>query len=92
MLSLSYHCFFLINNYNHTFQTFASWEVDYLKVDGCYADPALFDVGYPKFTQALNATGHLILLSCEWPDYQSRAGIKVTTDTIIVLLIKLFCA
>ncbi|RMX37256.1 hypothetical protein pdam_00011398 [Pocillopora damicornis] len=57
-------------------QTFASWEVDYLKVDGCYADPALFDVGYPKFTQALNATGRPILLSCEWPDYQSRAGIK----------------
>ena len=91
MLFLLYHCFFLVN-YNHTFQTFASWEVDYLKVDGCYADPALFDVGYPNFTQALNATGRPILLSCEWPDYQSKAGIKVTTDTIIVLLIKLFCA
>lgn len=57
-------------------KTFASWEVDYLKVDGCFSDPATFDVGYPKFTQALNATGRPILLSCEWPDYQSKIGIK----------------
>ena len=51
--------------------------MDYLKVDGCFSDPATFDVGYPKFTQALNATGRPILLSCEWPDYQSKIGIKV---------------
>ena len=58
-------------------QTFASWEVDYLKVDGCFANPASFDVGYPKFSQALNATGRPILLSCEWPDYQTKWGIQV---------------
>ena len=58
-------------------QTFASWEVDYLKVDGCFANPYTFDVGYPKFLQALNATGRPILLSCEWPLYQARWGIKV---------------
>ena len=58
-------------------QTFASWEIDYLKVDGCFSDPSTFDVGYPKFTEALNATGRPILLSCEWPDYQQKIGIKV---------------
>ena len=58
-------------------QTFASWEVDYLKVDGCFANPYTFDVGYPKFSQALNATGRPILLSCEWPFYEAKWGIKV---------------
>lgn len=57
-------------------KTFASWEIDYLKVDGCFSDPSTFDVGYPKFTEALNATGRPILLSCEWPDYQQKIGIK----------------
>jgi len=58
-------------------QTFASWGVDYLKVDGCFSNPFTFDVGYPKLSQALNATGRPILLSCEWPFYQAKFGIKV---------------
>lgn len=58
-------------------QTFAGWGVDYLKVDGCHSNPSTFDIGYPKFSQALNATGRPILLSCEWPDYQTRRGMKV---------------
>ncbi|XP_020621332.1 alpha-N-acetylgalactosaminidase-like [Orbicella faveolata] len=57
-------------------KTFAGWGVDYLKVDGCHSKPATFDVGYPKFSQALNATGRPILLSCEWPDYQTKRGMK----------------
>lgn len=69
-------CLFLIT------QTFASWEIDYLKVDGCFSDPSTFDVGYPKFTEALNATGRPILLSCEWPDYQQKIGIKVCNQTV----------
>ena len=64
-------------------QTFASWEVDYLKVDGCYSNPLTFDVGYPKFSQALNATGKPILLSCEWPLYQAQWGIKVLCCCVV---------
>ena len=26
-------------------QTFADWEVDYVKLDGCYSDPADMDTG-----------------------------------------------
>ncbi|XP_068693628.1 alpha-N-acetylgalactosaminidase-like isoform X1 [Montipora foliosa] len=63
-------------------KTFASWGVDYLKVDGCFSNPFTFDVGFPKFTKALNATGRPIVLSCEWPLYQSKIGIKPDYDAI----------
>lgn len=38
-------------------QTFAEWQVDYLKVDGCYAKTKVFDEGYPMMSRALNKTG-----------------------------------
>ncbi|XP_029204318.2 alpha-N-acetylgalactosaminidase-like isoform X1 [Acropora millepora] len=63
-------------------KTFANWGVDYLKVDGCFSNPAAFDDGFPKFTQAFNATGRPVLLSYEWPLYQSQVGIKPDYDAI----------
>ncbi|XP_064481592.1 hemicentin-1-like isoform X2 [Ornithodoros turicata] len=57
-------------------ETFASWEVDMLKLDGCYAVPALMDVLYPRVTRALNSTGREILFSCSWPAYQVDEGKK----------------
>ena len=36
-------------------QTFADWTVDYLKLDGCYADAKQMDVGYPQMARYLNA-------------------------------------
>merc|ERR1711981_144634 len=38
-------------------QTIADWGVDYIKVDGCYADPDTMDEGYPELGRYLNATG-----------------------------------
>ena len=35
-------------------QTFADWTVDYLKLDGCYADPSQMDDGYPLMGDYLN--------------------------------------
>jgi len=57
-------------------QTFADWEVDYVKLDGCYSDPADMDTGYPDFGQYLNQTGRLMVYSCSWPVYQEFAGIE----------------
>ena len=57
-------------------QTFASWEIDYLKVDGCYANTNDMDDGYPAFGKYLNATGRPIVYSCSWPDYQLAEGKK----------------
>jgi len=57
-------------------KTFAEWEVDYIKVDGCYADVEDMNQGYPLFGKYLNATGRPIVYSCSWPDYQLAEGLS----------------
>ncbi|EDO42026.1 predicted protein [Nematostella vectensis] len=57
-------------------RTFASWDVDYLKMDGCFADPSKMDTGYPLASKYLNATGRPIMFSCSWPFYQVLKGQK----------------
>jgi len=57
-------------------QRFADWGVDYLKMDGCFADPLTFDEGYPMVTRALNESGRHIVFSCSWPAYQVWGGMK----------------
>ena len=37
--------------------TFASWDIDYVKLDGCYSHPNDMDKGYPEFGYWLNQTG-----------------------------------
>ncbi|KAI4818879.1 hypothetical protein KUCAC02_004175 [Chaenocephalus aceratus] len=51
-------------------QTFADWDVDLLKFDGCYMDWKLLGEGYMNMSRALNKTGRSILYSCEWPLYE----------------------
>ncbi|KAG8432929.1 hypothetical protein GDO86_017263 [Hymenochirus boettgeri] len=58
-------------------ETFASWEVDMLKFDGCYSTSEEQALGYPKMSEALNATGRPILYSCSWPAYQGGLPPKV---------------
>ena len=53
------------------FQTFASWGIDMLKVDGCYASLDQMAEGYETFGFYLNATRRRILYSCSWPAYTS---------------------
>ncbi|WKY14510.1 hypothetical protein Q1695_000218 [Nippostrongylus brasiliensis] len=50
-------------------QTFADWDCDYLKLDGCHMKQSNEHIGYPLMEQALNATGRPIMYSCEWPYY-----------------------
>lgn len=50
--------------------TFAEWTVDYVKLDGCYADVQVMDYGYPKFGTYLNETDRPMVYSCSWPAYQ----------------------
>lgn len=49
--------------------TFASWGVDYIKVDGCNEKLTDMQRDYPAFGQALNKTGRPIVYSCSWPAY-----------------------
>lgn len=50
-------------------QTFADWGVDYVKLDGCYAETDSMNEGYPKFGAFLNATNRPMVYSCSWPAY-----------------------
>lgn len=48
---------------------FASWGVDYLKLDGCFSGQDTYAKGYPTVGAALQATGRNITYSCSWPAY-----------------------
>lgn len=54
--------------------TFAEWDVDYVKLDGCYANYLDMDEGYPEFGRLLNKTGRPMVYSCSWPVYQEDNG------------------
>ncbi|KAG0564057.1 hypothetical protein M758_8G074400 [Ceratodon purpureus] len=48
-------------------QTFASWEIDYLKYDNCFTDGSKPEYRYPVMRDALNKTGrHMFFSMCEW--------------------------
>lgn len=62
--------------------TFAEWEIDYLKVDGCYADLYSMNSGYPWFGYYLRLTKRPIVYSCSWPAYQLGAGMNPNYEEI----------
>jgi hypothetical protein len=53
-------------------KTFEEWEVDYLKLDGCYNSGEGYHEGYAAFGQALRALSRPIVYSCSWPAYAPR--------------------
>ncbi|KAK7906918.1 hypothetical protein WMY93_015530 [Mugilogobius chulae] len=63
-------------------QTFAEWEVDMFKYDGCYSNDTEQAQGYPLMSKALNATGRPIGYSCSWPAYQGGLPPKVDYDLL----------
>ena len=50
-------------NYELDANTFAKWDIDMIKVDGCNADKADFYWMYPLFGHYLNKTGTVYLIS-----------------------------
>ncbi|XP_039260337.2 alpha-N-acetylgalactosaminidase-like [Styela clava] len=48
-------------------ETFASWGIDMLKLDGCYSSHEQKLTGFPLMTKMLNQTGRHILYECGWP-------------------------
>ena len=64
----------IVDNLEIDAATFAEWQVDYVKLDGCYSPPSEMDKGYPEFGYLLNQTGRPIVYSCSWPFYQLYAG------------------
>ncbi len=57
-------------SYEHEAQdikTYASWGVDYVKIDWCYAEGLEPSVQYPKFRDAIAQSGRSIVFSiCNW--------------------------
>ncbi|UYV66836.1 hypothetical protein LAZ67_4003038 [Cordylochernes scorpioides] len=69
------------DHYDIDAQTLAEWEIDMLKVDGCYANASDFAVEYPALGRSLNNTGRPILYSCSWPAYQDDKDFPIIAGT-----------
>ncbi|MBN3299749.1 AGAL galactosidase, partial [Amia calva] len=60
-----------LGSYDIDAKTFAEWDVDLLKFDGCNVpNLTLLAEGYINMSRALNQTGRAIVYSCEWPLYE----------------------
>ncbi|XP_050296611.1 alpha-N-acetylgalactosaminidase-like [Anthonomus grandis grandis] len=69
-----------INHMELDAKTFAEWEVDYLKFDGCHSDILFMEIGYTLMSKYLNQTGRPMVYSCSWPAYQEPLGIHADYD------------
>ncbi|KAK4884300.1 hypothetical protein RN001_000571 [Aquatica leii] len=54
--------------------TFAEWDIDFIKIDGCYAQPDEFKQDFTDFGIYLNQTGRPIMYLCNWPLYLELQG------------------
>ncbi|KAH7953966.1 hypothetical protein HPB49_014634 [Dermacentor silvarum] len=63
-------------------QTFADWNVDMVKMDGCFASIRDYESLYPDFGDAINRTGRPMVYSCSWPAYTNLRNIT-TNYTLI---------
>ncbi|KAK5970413.1 Alpha-galactosidase [Trichostrongylus colubriformis] len=66
-----------INRLEQDARTFASWDVDYLKFDGCHSLLEQMEEGYARMGRYLNATGRPIIFSCSYPYYFSGLNFKL---------------
>lgn len=67
----------VINHMEQDAKAFASWDVDYVKLDGCHSNIEQMTDGYPHFGKLLNETGRPMVYSCSWPFYHELRGIFV---------------
>ncbi|XP_030573880.1 alpha-N-acetylgalactosaminidase-like [Drosophila novamexicana] len=58
-------------------KTFAIWNVDYVKLDGCFIKNINLDIAYPAFGRELNKTGRPMVYSCSWPYYQKHPNYEL---------------
>eukprot|EP01112_Ceratiomyxa_fruticulosa_P014192 TRINITY_DN4046_c0_g1_i1.p1 TRINITY_DN4046_c0_g1~~TRINITY_DN4046_c0_g1_i1.p1 ORF type:complete len:396 (-),score=46.80 TRINITY_DN4046_c0_g1_i1:98-1285(-) len=58
-------------------ETFASWGVDYVKLDGCYSEPKDMQDIYTQFGVALNHSGRPMVYSCSYPAYTDLYNVTI---------------
>ncbi|XP_071033585.1 alpha-N-acetylgalactosaminidase isoform X3 [Parasteatoda tepidariorum] len=61
---------------------FASWDVDMVKLDGCFTHPSKMDEGYIEFGKFLNQTARPMIYSCSWPYYQLMSNMEPMYESI----------
>jgi len=60
-----------------------SWNIDYLKVDGCYYSGDDYPGGYAEIGKYLNDSGRPIVYSCSYPAYQEDNGIPINYNQLV---------
>lgn len=71
------------NFYSIDANSFADWQIDSFKFDGCYLNVSQAASVCPKMGEALNATGRPMLFSCSWPAYEN--DYNMTTNWTLVV-------
>jgi len=66
-------------------ETYASWGIDSLKMDGCNSNqiPEVLNPGYTFLGASLNKTGRPMLYSCSWPDYIRISKYPMNLSTLV---------
>ena len=72
-------------------ETFAEWEIDSLKVDGCNVDQTKMGKLYEEFGDALNKSGRHLVYYCSMPFFQARSGPHYKPEEIDFALMRSKC-
>eukprot|EP01113_Clastostelium_recurvatum_P017533 TRINITY_DN205_c0_g1_i2.p1 TRINITY_DN205_c0_g1~~TRINITY_DN205_c0_g1_i2.p1 ORF type:complete len:414 (-),score=92.28 TRINITY_DN205_c0_g1_i2:89-1279(-) len=66
-------------------QTYAEWDVDYFKLDGCFSNATQMKEIYTSYGLYLNQTGRPMVYSCSWPTYAFVHQLPMDWDYIITI-------
>lgn len=61
-------------------QTFADWKMNNLKVDGCWAETAIFKDGYTNISKAFEKAGRPMVYACSWPAYDDTVDFRYLSE------------
>lgn len=64
-------------------ETFAGWQIDSFKFDGCALDVTQAGKICPSMGDALNATKRPILFSCSWPAYENDENLPTNWSQVV---------
>lgn len=64
-------------------QTFAEWQIDSFKFDGCALNVSQAGKICPRMGDALNATKRPMLFSCSWPAYENDEQLPTNWSQVV---------
>lgn len=63
--------------------SFADWQIDSFKFDGCFLNVTEASKLCPPMGDKLNATGRPMLFSCSWPAYENDANLATNWSLVV---------